>query len=98
MSHHPPDAAQILATTNPNGLTAAEVAERERRGETNAYKPRVGRSYFDIIRENVKCCRPPRTSQIPSSGCCQFSLSQFSSQVRLFQTSYEIGEPYLSYR
>lgn len=38
---------------NPNGLTAAEVAERERRGETNAYKPRVGRSYFDIIRENV---------------------------------------------
>ena len=53
MAHHTPDAAQVLASTNPNGLTSAEVAERERRGETNAFKPRVGRSYFDIIRENV---------------------------------------------
>ena len=51
-----------------------------------------------IIREKTKCCLPPRTSQMPSSGCCQLSASQFSSQVRLFQTSYEIGEPYLSYR
>ncbi|HUN07663.1 MAG TPA: HAD-IC family P-type ATPase [Aggregatilineales bacterium] len=35
------------------GLNAAEVAERIRRGETNAFKARVGRSYWDIIRDNV---------------------------------------------
>lgn len=35
------------------GLTSAEVAERVRRGETNAYQPRVGRSYWDIVRDNI---------------------------------------------
>ncbi len=35
------------------GLTAAEVAERVKRGETNNFHPKVGRSYWDIIRENV---------------------------------------------
>lgn len=35
------------------GLTAAEVAERVRRGDTNAYQPRVGRSYWQIVRDNV---------------------------------------------
>lgn len=49
----PDDAAAFLQRVNPDGLSAAEVAEREQRGETNAFKARVGRSYFDIIRENV---------------------------------------------
>jgi cation-transporting ATPase E len=35
------------------GLTAAEVAERVRRGESNNFKARVGRSYWEIIRDNV---------------------------------------------
>ena len=34
------------------GLTSAEVAERVRRGETNAYEPHTGRSYWDIVRDN----------------------------------------------
>lgn len=38
---------------NAQGLTSAEVAERKARGETNAYKPRVGRSYVDILRDNL---------------------------------------------
>ncbi len=53
MIAQPPAATSPLIDVNPAGLTAAEVAERERRGETNAFKPRVGRSYFDILRENV---------------------------------------------
>jgi len=35
------------------GLTAAEVAERESRGETNAVREKSSRSYADIIRGNV---------------------------------------------
>lgn len=35
------------------GLTAAEVAERVRKGETNAFKARVGRTYWHIVRDNV---------------------------------------------
>lgn len=35
------------------GLTAAEVAERVARGETNDYKPQVGRTYWDILRDNI---------------------------------------------
>ncbi len=35
------------------GLTAAEVQERIARGETNAYRARVGRSYWDIVRDNI---------------------------------------------
>lgn len=41
------------ATPSSRGLTSAEVAERVARGETNAFKARVGRSYWDIIRDNV---------------------------------------------
>lgn len=37
----------------PNGLSAAEVAERVKRGQSNNYKARVGRTYWDILRENV---------------------------------------------
>lgn len=37
----------------PRGLTAPEVAERVQRGESNAFKARVGRSYFEIVRDNV---------------------------------------------
>lgn len=36
-----------------NGLTSAEVAERVARGETNDYKVRVGRTYVQILRDNV---------------------------------------------
>ena len=39
--------------TNPPGLTAAEVTERIKRGQTNAYKQHVGRTYWDIVRENI---------------------------------------------
>lgn len=35
------------------GLTAAEVAQRVARGESNDYKPHVGRSYWDIFRDNI---------------------------------------------
>jgi cation-transporting ATPase E len=44
---------RLPATPHLTGLTAAEVAERVRRGETNAFRARVGRSYWDIIRDNV---------------------------------------------
>ncbi len=36
-----------------SGLTAAEVRERIARGETNAYSPRIGRTYWDIVRDNL---------------------------------------------
>ena len=39
--------------TTHKGLTAAEVAERVRRGETNAFKARVGRTYWQIFRDNI---------------------------------------------
>lgn len=35
------------------GLSSAEVQARVSRGETNAYKPKVGRSYWDIVRDNI---------------------------------------------
>lgn len=35
------------------GLTSSEVAGRVARGESNAWQPRVGRSYFDILRDNL---------------------------------------------
>ncbi len=37
----------------PRGLTTAEVDARVRRGESNDYQARVGRSYWDIVRDNV---------------------------------------------
>jgi cation-transporting ATPase E len=37
----------------PAGLTSAEVAERVARGETNAFKPRVDRTYARIVIDNV---------------------------------------------
>jgi len=43
-------------TSNPPGypgLSSAEVQARVARGETNAYKPKVGRSYWDIVRDNL---------------------------------------------
>lgn len=40
-------------SSNLQGLTSAEVAERVARGETNAYKARVGRTYLDILRDNL---------------------------------------------
>lgn len=36
-----------------SGLTGLDVQERVKRGETNNYKARVSRSYWDIVRENV---------------------------------------------
>ncbi|NWG17201.1 MAG: HAD-IC family P-type ATPase [Chloroflexi bacterium] len=35
------------------GLSAAEVAERRARGESNAFRARVGRTYWHIFRDNV---------------------------------------------
>lgn len=35
------------------GLTAAEVADRVAQGKTNDYQARVGRTYWDIFRDNV---------------------------------------------
>ena len=35
------------------GLTAAEVAARVARGESNDYKANVGRTYWDIVRDNI---------------------------------------------
>ena len=42
-----------LTSPNPSGLTSAQVAERVARGETNAYQSRVGRSYWEIVRDNI---------------------------------------------
>ncbi|MCY3906308.1 MAG: HAD-IC family P-type ATPase [Anaerolineaceae bacterium] len=35
------------------GLSSTEVAARVARGEDNAWQPRVGRSYLDILRDNL---------------------------------------------
>ena len=35
------------------GLTSSEVAARVARGQSNAWQPRVGRSYLDILRDNL---------------------------------------------
>ena len=35
------------------GLSQSEVTERQRRGEGNEFEARVGRSYWDIFRDNV---------------------------------------------
>ena len=35
------------------GLTSNEVAGRVARGQSNAWQPRVGRSYLDILRDNL---------------------------------------------
>jgi len=35
------------------GLSSAEVSQREKRGQTNNFKARGGRSYLDIVRDNV---------------------------------------------
>ena len=49
----------------------------------------------DMSRENVKCWRPPRVSQIPSSAWSQFSLTQSTIRARSLQASCEIGVPCL---
>ncbi|GAB5492335.1 MAG: HAD-IC family P-type ATPase [Phototrophicaceae bacterium] len=36
-----------------SGLSQAEIQERIKRGETNGFVPRVNRTYWDIIRDNV---------------------------------------------
>lgn len=35
------------------GLTSQEVAERRARGQSNDFSPRVGRTYWQIVRDNV---------------------------------------------
>ena len=40
-------------TEQVTGLSQAEVIERQRRGEGNDFEARVGRSYWDIFRDNV---------------------------------------------
>jgi len=46
-------ATRTPSNTPVSGLTSAEVADRIARGETNAFKAHVGRSYWDIIRDNI---------------------------------------------
>ena len=49
-------AQEIDIVTSPptqRGLTSSEVAERIKRGESNAFKARVGRTYWQIVRDNV---------------------------------------------
>ncbi len=40
-------------TPQTTGLTSAQVAERRARGESNAYQSRVGRTYWEIVRDNL---------------------------------------------
>jgi cation-transporting P-type ATPase E len=47
---HRPLASQPSTYT---GLTTAQVAERVKRGDSNAFKARVGRSYWQILRDNI---------------------------------------------
>ncbi|MFN8531163.1 MAG: HAD-IC family P-type ATPase [Anaerolineae bacterium] len=42
----------VPAALRYDGLSRADVQERVKRGETNAYEPRTGRSYWDIVRDN----------------------------------------------
>ncbi len=42
-----------LSSQQPPGLSAAEVAQRIARGESNAYQPKVGHTYWQIVQENV---------------------------------------------
>ena len=42
-----------LAPNSPSGLTSAQAAERVERGESNAYQSRVGRTYWEIVRDNL---------------------------------------------
>ena len=49
----------------------------------------------DITREKVKCCCPPRVSQIPSSAWSQFSQTHSTIRARSLQAPWEIGVPYL---
>ncbi|MBZ0284721.1 MAG: cation-translocating P-type ATPase [Anaerolineae bacterium] len=46
-------AAPVSIRPDHTGLTSAQVAERVKRGETNAFKARVGRTYWQIVRDNV---------------------------------------------
>lgn len=52
MTSQTPARTTVRDTASP-GLTSAQVAERVARGESNAFKARVGRSYWDIFRDNV---------------------------------------------
>jgi cation-transporting ATPase E len=40
-------------TTQHTGLSASEVQDRIQRGQTNNYKARVSRTYWDIVRDNL---------------------------------------------
>src|SRR5215813_13906128 len=50
-----PRSVSLAAHSTPayTGLTSAEVAERVKRGETNQFKARVGRTVWQIVRDNV---------------------------------------------
>jgi cation-transporting ATPase E len=43
----------LAAIPSQLGLTSAQVAERVARGESNNFHARVGRSYWEIVRDNV---------------------------------------------
>jgi cation-transporting ATPase E len=42
-----------ISPQTPTGLTSAEVQQRVARGDVNDYRARVGRTYWDIFRDNI---------------------------------------------
>lgn len=48
-----PPPTTVAPPATPIGLTSAEVQERVARGQTNNFKPRVARTYWDIVRDNI---------------------------------------------
>ena len=43
--------------------------------------------------ENTKCCRPPRVSQMPSSGSFQWAITKFTTRRRYSQYSASTAPP-----
>lgn len=48
-----PEPPSISLPDGLHGLTTAEVTERIARGQSNAFQARVGRTYWDIVRDNI---------------------------------------------
>ncbi len=53
MTAHEPQSSDTVPQWRPSGLTAAEVAERRKRGMVNVASPASGRTHLQIVRENV---------------------------------------------
>ena len=96
-----PCAARMPAAPDPR--SSCRCPRRSRRGSprhcSNGYgnerrsARRIARSTATqhISREYRNSCRPPRTSHMPSSGSCQWSVTQSTRRTRLSHRSCEIG-------